>query len=161
MKELVAMIDTTVKSVRKISSELRPSMLDDLGLPAALEWQGQEFEKRSGIKMNMALGATDLKLPANIAITLFRIFQESCTNVARHAEASEVSVTLRTADKKLELQISDNGRGFIVKSIENKKTLGILGMRERMTIINGEYNIESSPGKGTKVRVSVPLNRIE
>lgn len=160
MKELVGMIDTTVRSVRKISSELRPSMLDDLGLAAAIEWQGQEFEKRSGIKVNMQLGVSDLKLPNNIAITLFRIFQESFTNVARHADATEVNVILRIIDNKLELLIRDNGSGFTVVGIEKKKTLGILGMRERVTIINGDYSIESAPGKGTTVRVSVPLNNI-
>jgi len=161
MKELVGMIDTTVRSVRKISSELRPSMLDDLGLSAALEWQGQEFEKRSGIKVKMSLQSSDLKLPNNIAITLFRIFQESCTNVARHSHATEMNVILRIVDQQLQMVITDNGQGFVVKGIENKKTLGILGMRERMTIINGAYNIESTPGKGTKVMVSVPLESIE
>ena len=160
MKELVGMIDTTVRSVRKISSELRPSMLDDLGLAAAIEWQGQELEKRSGIKVNMQLGVSDLKLPNNIAITLFRIFQESFTNVARHADATEVNVSLRLTGNNLELLIRDNGSGFDVTGIENKKTLGILGMRERVTIINGEYSIESAPGKGTMVRVCVPLTVI-
>jgi PAS domain S-box-containing protein len=161
MEELVEMIDTTVRSVRKISSELRPSMLDDLGLAAALEWQGQEFEKRSGIKVNMSMEAPDIRLPNHIAITLFRIFQESITNVARHAEASEVNVLLKTYDHKLEMVIRDNGKGFVVQGIENKKTLGILGMRERISIINGEYKIESSPGKGTKVIVNVPLTESE
>ncbi len=157
LRDLVGMVDKTVKSVRKISSELRPSMLDDLGLPSALEWQGQEFEKRSGIKVNLLNSAGDYKLPNNVAITLFRIFQEGLTNVARHAEASEVWVTLQAAKDYLSMEIRDNGKGFVVRDIENKKTLGILGMRERISLISGTFSIESSPGKGTCIRVNVPI----
>lgn len=161
LNELVDMVDNTVKSVRKISSELRPSMLDDLGLQAALEWQAQEFGKRSGIKISLVSETGELKLPGNIGITLFRIFQESLTNVARHAAATEVKVFFQKVNGRIELTIRDNGKGFVTTGIENKRTLGILGMRERVSIINGEYSIDSIPGKGTTVKVSIPFVSVE
>ncbi len=154
---LLEMIDNTVRSVRRISSELRPSMLDDLGLPAAIEWHAHEFSKRSGIRIHTQVETGDLKLPAKTGITLFRIFQECLTNVARHSEASEVRVRLFLEGKELQLEITDNGRGFLQKEIEKKKTLGILGIKERVSLIRGKYSIESKPGKGTVVLVSVPF----
>jgi PAS domain S-box-containing protein len=157
LSDLLGMVDNTVKTVRRISSELRPSMLDDLGLPAAIEWQALEFEKRSGLKIRTDISMTDLKLPAKAAITLFRVFQESLTNVARHAEATQVNVKLQAEAGRLYLSIRDDGKGFLPQNIENKKTLGILGMKERVQIIQGDYTISSVPGKGTTVQVSVPL----
>lgn len=154
---LVGMIDNIVKTVRKISSELRPAALDDLGLLPALEWQCQEFEIRSGIKTNFISEIEDLELPSNIAMGLFRIFQESLTNIARHAKATKVNVSLKIDNDKLLMAIKDNGTGFIVAGTENKKTLGILGMRERAFIMEGEYKITSTPGKGTQVKVIVPV----
>lgn len=158
LRDLISMVDNTVKSVRKISSELRPSMLDDLGLPAALEWQGQEFEKRFGIQVKFRIQAGDYKLPNNISITLFRIFQEGLTNIARHSEATGVSVSLKIEQDHLLLTIQDNGKGFVVHDIVNKKTLGILGMRERISLIKGAFSLESAPGKGTKIKVTVPVS---
>jgi PAS domain S-box-containing protein len=157
LKELVEMLDNTVRSVRKISSDLRPSMLDDLGLAAAIEWQAQEFEKRSGIAVSVMLETGETKVENKIAITLFRIFQESLTNIARHSGARHVEVKLQIDNNGIDMSIRDDGQGFIVKGIENKKTLGILGMRERVAIIDGQYTIESAPGKGTTVKVQVPL----
>lgn len=157
---LLDMIDNTVKSVRRISSELRPSMLDDLGLAAAIEWHSHEFSKRSGIKIDTAIDPIDMKLPGKIAITLFRVFQESLTNVARHAEATVVEVKLKMEGNWLLLTVKDNGRGFLLKDIETRKTLGILGMKERVAIIQGRYDIQSIPGEGTTVLVSVPMNTL-
>jgi PAS domain S-box-containing protein len=157
MKDLLEMVDRTIRSVRKISSELRPSVLDDLGLVAALEWHSQEFEKRSGIKTNFKTDVDELTLPENITTGLFRIFQESLTNVARHAGAKWVHAELRRENGKLFLQIRDNGKGFDTKSIEKRKTLGILGMRERASLMGGEYHVESIPGKGTKIELIVPV----
>lgn len=161
LNSLLEMIDNTVRSVRRISAELRPSMLDDLGLPAAIEWHSQEFGKRSGLRIRTQMETSDLKLPEKTGISLFRVFQESLTNVARHSGASEVMVRLFQKDKRLHLEISDNGKGFLQKEIERKKTLGILGIRERVSLIRGEYFIESKPGNGTKVRVSVPIPEVQ
>ncbi|TAL48642.1 MAG: PAS domain S-box protein [Chitinophagaceae bacterium] len=155
MRGLLGMVDETVKTVRRISSELRPGVLDDLGLEAALEGHSEEFEKRSGIVVKFLSEITNLKLKKNIEIGLFRIFQESLTNVARHAQASKVEVSLIIEKGNLLMQIKDNGKGFDPSSIGIKKTLGILGMRERTTIMGGEYIIHSSPGKGTVTEVKV------
>jgi len=158
MTQLLQMIDSSVKTVRKISADLRPSALDDLGLIAALEWHSLEFEKRSGIKVVFTPGINDLKLPAEIATPLFRVFQESLTNVARHAKASKIETALRAGNGKLIMTISDDGKGFVVEGIENKKTLGILGMRERISLMKGECNITSIPEKGTKIEIIVPVS---
>jgi signal transduction histidine kinase len=157
LSDLVKMIDTTVQSVRKISSELRPSMLDDLGLQAAMEWQAQEFEKRSGITVSTTLEIGDLKLPGNIPITFFRIFQESLTNIARHAEATAVSVRLTLAREELEMVIRDNGKGFSPKNIAEKRTLGLLGMKERASTIGGKVEMRTEEGKGTTVTLRAPI----
>lgn len=157
LDELISMVDNTVKSVRRISSELRPSMLDDLGLPAAIEWHAQEFGKRSGINVETDISTGDVKFPGKISITVFRVFQECLTNVARHADATKINVNLAANKGFLSLSIKDNGKGFITSGIEKKKTLGILGMKERIQIIKGEYVISSVPGSGTTVQVKIPL----
>jgi len=158
ISDLLGVIDNTVKTVRRISTELRPSILDDLGLQAALDWQCQEFERRSGIKTSLTSNADHLKLAPVMATGLFRIFQESLTNVARHAQATKVHAQLTMNGNSLMLVIKDNGKGFLTVGIENKKTLGILGMRERALLMDGEFKIISIPGKGTEIRISVPVS---
>lgn len=155
--ELLSMVDTTVKTVRRISSELRPSLIDDLGLIPAMEWHLEEFEKRSGIRASFTRPQTDQPLSDEIKISLFRIFQESLTNVARHAKAKEVNINLEHKDKKIILTIADDGSGFD-EADGSKKTLGILGMKERTLMLGGEYSITGVRGKGTTVHVSVPLS---
>jgi len=151
------LIDETIKTVRKIASDLRPSILDDLGLVAALEWQSEEFEKRSGIKVYFRCSLTELTTGPQVAIALFRIYQELLTNVARHAHATEVSASLYTGNGQLHLAVTDNGKGFDVENKGNKKTLGLLGIKERTLLMEGKYEITSKPGHGTAVVVSVPL----
>lgn len=154
--ELLTMLDNIVKSVRRISSELRPSLLDDLGLIAAMEWQLNEFEKRSGIKTKLVAPEKELLLSNNVKTALFRIFQESLTNVVRHSGAQNLSVNLEQKNGDFILSISDNGKGFDKQAIAEKRTLGILGMNERSQMIGGTYEIISEPGKGTHVSVKVP-----
>ena len=156
LKSLTEMLDGTVKSVRRISSELRPSLLDDMGLIAAMEWQLNEFEQRSGIKTSLSAPGVEKQLPDSVKTGLFRIFQESLTNVARHAHAENVRVSLKHSDGKIVLSIEDDGKGFDKKKIAGKRTLGILGMKERTLMMGGEYEINSSPGKGTTVLVAIP-----
>lgn len=158
MKQLLEVIDTTVKTVRRISTNLRPSVLDDLGLIAAIEWYNLEFEKRFGIKVKFTPGMSELKLPAEIVTPLFRVYQETLTNVARHAKASGVETSLKMENGRLIMGISDDGKGFVVEGIENKKTLGILSMRERISLIKGECIITSAPEKGTAIEVIVPVS---
>lgn len=157
LKDTIQLIDTTVITVRRIATQLRPSILDDLGLIAAMEWQSEEFSKRSEIKASFTTNNTNMEVPPDIGTGVFRIFQESLTNVLRHAEATEVHTSLILHDKKLELVIADNGKGFITEVIQSKRTLGLLGMKERVTIMGGTYEITSEPGKGTLVRIIVPL----
>jgi PAS domain S-box-containing protein len=156
-REIMQLLDQAVKSVRRIASELRPGLLDDLGLVAAIEWQGEEFEKRSGIKVQFDHEIKNETIPPALATGLFRIYQESLTNVARHAHANKVMVSLHQTDHEVVLEITDDGKGFDSKDIKNKKTLGLLGMKERTMMMGGKYEVVSNPGKGTTVVVSVPL----
>jgi PAS domain S-box-containing protein len=151
------LIEDTIKSVRKISMELRPSMLDDLGLMAALEWQSNEFEKRSGINTEFINETGNREIPNRLKTGLFRIYQESLTNVARHADAKKIVSSLKLKNNNLVLTITDNGKGFTFKNIESKKTLGLFGMKERTLEMGGHYEIKSEPGMGTTVSVTVPI----
>lgn len=152
------LIEDTIRSVRKISMDLRPSMLDDLGLMAALEWQSNEFEKRSGIDTEFINQTGNREIPARLKTGLFRIYQESLTNVARHADAKKIVSSLKFEDNNLILTITDDGKGFTFKNIESKKTLGLFGMKERTLEMGGHYEIKSEPGSGTTVLVTVPLS---
>jgi signal transduction histidine kinase len=156
LKGLNEMLEGTVKTVRRISSELRPSLLDDLGLVAAMEWQLKEFKQRSGIVTSLITPEAEQQLPDTVKTGLFRIFQESLTNVARHAHAKKVKVSLQYKDRKIVLTVQDDGKGFDKKKTADKRTLGILGMKERTLMMGGEYEITSTPGKGTTVLVAIP-----
>ena len=157
MKDTISLIDKTVITVRRIATELRPSILDDLGLIAAMEWQSEEFEKRSEIKSIFTSNVSQIKVSADVATAVFRIFQESLTNVLRHSRATEVISFFRMENDIITLFIEDNGTGFRDDEIKNKKTLGLLGMKERIQLINGKYEINGNAGKGTSVIITVPL----
>jgi PAS domain S-box-containing protein len=156
INELLSVVDATVKTVRRIASELRPSLIDDLGLVPAMEWHLEEFEKRSGIHKHFTAPETNLQLPDEMKIGLFRIFQESLTNVARHSKAKKVNVELKQDKKEVILTIADDGEGYSEKNA-GERTLGILGMKERTLMLGGHYNINGVPGKGTTVSVVVPM----
>jgi PAS domain S-box-containing protein len=156
LEEIFTLIDTIVRSVRRIASELRPSLLDDLGLLAAMEWFLEDFERRSGIEKELYIPETEIQLPNSLKIGLFRIFQESLTNVARHSGAKKVIVRLEQKDKKLILIIKDNGEGYDDKKAA-KQTLGLLGMKERTLMMGGQYSISGIQGEGTTVTVIIPL----
>lgn len=159
--EIVKMLNDTVNTVRRISSDLRPVLLDDLGLAAAIEWHLAEFGKRSGIKTEFVTLESSTTIPRTTATGLFRIYQESITNIARHSEATEVTVELFVEDKIVTMAISDNGKGFDVSSIGRKKTLGVLGMQERTVMMGGTFRIKRNPAKGMKVEVHVPVMQDE
>jgi PAS domain S-box-containing protein len=160
-QNILIAINEMVLAVRRISTELRPGLLDDLGITAAMEWYSHDFEKRTGIKTSFMSSVDEENLKKEWAIALFRIFQESLTNVARHSEASEVDVSLVKEGKQLVLLIEDNGRGFDPQEGPERKTLGILGMKERAMMLGGTYSIQGSPGKGTLVEVIIPLQTNE
>ncbi len=152
-------IDAAINSVRRIATELRPAVLDTLGLTAAIEWQARDFQKRTGIRCALNL-EEDLPIGVDASTTVFRIFQESLTNVARHANASEVGIRLERINRHLVLRIEDNGKGFD-ESIEAPHSLGILGMQERVRLLNGKLNVAGAPGRGTVVQVQIPLTNAD
>lgn len=156
-RSMLKLIDEAIRSTRRIASELRPSTLDDLGLAAAIEWQAQEFEARSGVQCRVTLPTETLVLNRELSTAVFRIFQESLTNVLRHANASRVEVQLSKGAEVLTLKVDDNGIGFDATSDALSKSLGLLGMRERALLVGGEFKVTSAPGKGTSVTVRVPL----
>jgi signal transduction histidine kinase len=152
------LIDTTIQTVRRISSELRPGILDDLGLVATIEWQLQEFQTRSGIQGKLVSALEETTLDADGATAAFRIFQEILTNVARHAQATQVEVTLEESAAFLTLRVQDNGRGMTESEIHSPKSIGLLGMQERARLRAGEVQFQGAPGKGTTVTVRLPLS---
>jgi PAS domain S-box-containing protein len=147
--------DGIIQSIRRISTELRPAVLD-LGLAEAVEWQVQEFQVRSGIQCTVRLLTREV-LASNASTAMFRIFQETLTNVARHAKATRAEVVLQKQQDRLVLLIRDNGRGFDQTNPSLSKSLGLMGMRERAAILGGRVNISSAPGKGTTVTAWIPL----
>jgi signal transduction histidine kinase len=150
-------IDETVVSVKTLSSELRPGVLDKFGLAAAVEWQCKEFERRTGIKCNARVPSDELALSNDISTAQFRILQESLSNVARHSEATDVQVELSLSDTQLILRISDNGTGISQAQINDAASLGLLGMRERAELLGGHFKIEPT-GTGTITISNIPLS---
>jgi PAS domain S-box-containing protein len=157
IKGILTLVDGTVNTVRRLAAELRPSILDDLGLEEALEWHSIQFKQRSGIQTSFIQFGEKQRLPSSVATGLFRIYQEALTNVARHARARRVTAVLDSSREEVALTISDDGKGFDVKGIESQKTLGLLGMKERALMMGARYEFISQPGQGTMIRVSVSL----
>jgi len=151
------LIDIIVQAVRRIATELRPGILD-LSLVATIEWQLQEFETRSGIEGKLISAPEETTLDVDGATTVFRIFQEILTNVARHAQATRIEVSVEENATFLTLQVQDNGRGMTESEIQSPKSIGLLGMRERARLREGEVQFQGTPGQGTTVTVRVPLS---
>jgi PAS domain S-box-containing protein len=156
---LIELVDDTIKTVRKLSTELRPSILDDFGLVDAVEWQAAEFEKRTGISCKVKSFIRKQINNKKIEITLFRIFQESLTNILRHSGARNVCVQLHDENDIIELTITDDGVGMDPEAVKNKQTLGLIGMKERVLMVDGDYHVSSEIGKGTTIMVSVPYSQ--
>jgi PAS domain S-box-containing protein len=155
-KSIMTLIDETIQTVRRISTELRPGILDDLGLVAAVEWAAEEFQARTGTKCHISLPPADIALDPEHATALFRIFQETLTNVARHANATEVNVRLAYDKRDASLEVRDNGQGISEEQLTAANSLGLLGMLERALLLGGELTINGVPGQGTTVRVRIP-----
>jgi len=153
---ILKLVDETIQSVRRISTELRPAILDAVGLVAAVEWAAGEFATRTGTKCQLDLPQDDIVTDEERATALFRIFQETLTNVARHAKATEVSVRLAEEDGHLTLEVHDNGGGVSEEQLSAGSSLGILGMRERARLLGGELTIAGALGAGTTARVRIP-----
>jgi PAS domain S-box-containing protein len=155
---MTGLIEGTINTVRRISSELRPGLLDDLGLVAAIEWQGQQFHSRTGIEVHWETAIDNVDVGREVATAVFRIFQEVLTNVLRHSQASNVYVKLQTPDDHIELEVRDDGRGITEPEQRNTRSLGLLGMKERALLVGGEVTITGAEGKGTTVVVRVPVS---
>jgi PAS domain S-box-containing protein len=153
---ILNLVDEAIQAVRRISTDLRPGMLDDLGLVATLEWAGEDFQARTGTTCRLDLPQDDIAVDPEQATAIFRIFQETLTNVARHAEASKVEVRLAQEGGNLTLEVHDNGKGIPADKLASGESLGILGMRERAMLLGGELTISGLPGNGTTVKVRIP-----
>ncbi|HSN26598.1 MAG TPA: GAF domain-containing protein [Kofleriaceae bacterium] len=156
LEDMALTIDDVLRTVRRISAELRPGILDTLGLPAAIEWQAEEFARRSGTKVRVTSMVTDLQLDRELSTNVFRIFQEALTNISRHAAASSVEVAMRLDRGRLVLEISDDGIGM-PEIAPRGSSLGILGMRERAVRLGGDCTVRRRQPRGTQVTVTVPL----
>jgi signal transduction histidine kinase len=159
IESMFQLIDETIGSVRKIASGLRPELLDEAGLAAAIGWHARDFQQRTGIRCIVDAPPEANGLDPERSTAVFRVFQEALTNVARHANATRVNVSLRTGEAGLTLELRDNGKGIAPAAVHDPKSLGLLGMRERVLPFAGSIEIIASPGKGTRVVVSVPDGR--
>ncbi len=157
LESIAKLIDNSIQSVRDIATELRPDILDHLGIIAAIKWQSQEFHKRNRIKCSVHSELEYIELEKNKSTATFRIFQEILTNILRHADSSEVNVSILKEDNNFILQVRDNGKGINEDDINNLKSIGIIGMRERTEIIGGQFHILGEKDKGTLVTLKVPL----
>jgi signal transduction histidine kinase len=156
VRELKGRVDDMIQTVRDVATALRPAALD-LGILPAIEWLVDEFQKRNGIPCQVKVEDGDIDMAEDRSIVLFRILQESLTNIARHAEARSVEILLRRDATHIRLDIKDDGKGFDTEAAGSKKTFGLLGMRERVIMLHGSLNITSLPGEGTQVSVSIPV----
>jgi len=153
---MVEQVDATIASVQRLATELRPAILTDLGIVAAIEWQCQDFQKRTGIPCTCVTSAEDIAMEPEPASALFRICQESLTNTARHAQATAVTVKLESRSHLLQLVVADNGLGIPETTVSNPQSLGLLGMRERVAQFGGELTIQGHHGAGTTVTACLP-----
>lgn len=157
--DLISIIDSTIQSMRDIARELRPSILDNLGLLAAIEWQIREFSKRSGMKCRLITTLNKINVEAKHSIGIFRIIQESLTNVLRHSKATMVSINIFEKETNTIIVIKDNGCGINKNDISSSKSLGLLGMRERALIFGGELLIKGFKTSGTKITIKIPITK--
>lgn len=159
VQSMSGLVSSAIQSIQKISTELRPVVLDELGLTAAIEWQAREFQTRTGIKAMLTLPSNDITLDSELSTAVFRIFQATLTNVARHAQASQVSVSLKAKSGNVILIVEDNGRGIRESEISSPKSMGLIGVRERVHLFGGKFQISGNEGEGTTLIISVPLRR--
>jgi len=154
------MIDAAIKTVQRISTALRPILLDDLGIAAAIEWQVEEFRKRTGISCELVSDTEELFIDRNVSIAFYRILQEALTNILRHADANKVNVTfINRPWNKLMLEVSDNGKGITEAQISSTRAFGLTGIRERVYLLGGEVRIkgnEANEGTGTTLKIEIP-----
>ena len=157
LQSLIGLIEVSLQSVRQIASDLRPAVLDHLGLREAIEWEATKFQARTGIRCRVEWDVRDAFTDGARQLALFRILQEALTNVARHAHAGAVRIGMRQRGRSLTLSIKDNGRGITKPEISSVESIGLLGMHERARLLGGRATISGVAGRGTTVTVRVPL----
>jgi len=157
-KKLLKLVDENVHLVQRISSELRPGLLDNLGLSAAIEWQAGQFSERAGITFDFLSEPEDIVLDQTRSTALFRIFHETCTNIVRQADATRAEIFLKATPVEVELRVTDNGKGITAKQISNPRSFGLMGIKERALSLGGEVEISVAEKGGTAVRVRIPLD---
>jgi signal transduction histidine kinase len=155
-QSMTDLISATADSVRRICSELRPALLDDLGLSAAIEWQGEEFTRRWGIACDIESTPAEIRLPDELSVAIFRVFQETLTNIARHAHASEVNVRLRLTPGEFRMRVCDDGVGMKATGERKANSFGLLGVRERVRGFGGEVLLSTGSEGGTCLEVVIP-----
>ena len=156
LKNVIGLLDGSNQSIRRILSELRPGILDNRGLLEALEWLGRQFTATTGIPVHFNTTESEIKLPEPIATCIFRVYQEALTNITRYAAARKVDTSLQISDDVIIVHIDDDGKGFDPAAVQNNKSFGILGMKERVLSNGGKLELISSPGNGTKIIISLP-----
>jgi signal transduction histidine kinase len=156
LQSLVGLVEISIQSVKRITTNLRPPALDHLGLAEAIRWEALTFGARTGLRCHVRAEKEATALDSEQQTALFRIFQEALTNVVRHAQASAVHVTLAERRDEFELRIRDNGRGISEAELSDPRAMGLLGMRERAALVGGAFHIGGMRGKGTEIQVRVP-----
>jgi signal transduction histidine kinase len=159
LERAMEMLDNGVDVKRRITEELRPTLLDNLGLAAAIEWQVRDVCDRAALKFEIDVPADDSTLPPQISIALFRIMQEALTNIVKYAHARKVSVELALDDDGVSLIVSDDGIGLGETATQTRLSHGILGMQQRVRALDGEFSISGRPGAGTTIEVRIPMPR--
>ncbi len=154
------LLEKAIRSTRRLITELRPAVLDELGLQTAIQWQALEFENRTGIKCEFRKMGREAPLDTNISTSIFRVLQEALSNVARHSNASAVRISLRFVDDNVILEVHDNGKGMQEGKQKDPASTGILSIRERVLVLGGEFEILGKRGEGTTLKVSIPYRSI-
>ena len=152
-------VNRIIRTIRKIATDLRPGILDELGVAAAIEWLAKDFQNRTGIGCKVTIRSVDTISDTAFATAIFRIVQEALTNVMRHAKASQVNVSLEKKDDTLTLEVRDNGIGIMEGRFSDSQSFGLIGIRERVLLLGGEAAIHGKPGEGTLVRVTLPMGK--
>jgi len=156
LKNIIGLLDGSNQSIRRILSELRPVVLDDYGLIEAMEWLGRQFTTNTGIPVKFVSSEAEIKAPELIATCIFRVYQEAFTNITKHARAKAISTSLDIIDDTIVVIIEDDGKGFKIESAQSNKSFGIFGMKERVLSLDGKFELFSSPGRGTKIVITLP-----
>lgn len=156
INKISTLVGDTIKTVQRLTSQLRPEILDDLGLESAIEWYTQEFSQRTGVEVLLEMDS-GIAIAPDTSLTLFRIMQESLTNIARHAKATRVEIALKSTGESINFRISDNGIGITETGLKSKKSFGLIGMKERADSLGGTFDIYGENGHGTVIKLIFPL----